>query len=422
MAVCQCEVMMKRRVVVTGMGVVSSVGNNVSEMWKNLVNGKCGIDYITLFNPVTNKVKIAGEVKNLDFEEYLDSKECKRLDRAIIFALIASIQAFNDSHLAEYKYDPDRFGTFVTSGVGGFNTIFTEAKKGLEKGFDRLSPFFATNAIINLIGGNIAIKFNAKGPALPVVTACSAGTNAIGEAFRYIRDGYIDLAFAGGTEAGINELGVGGFTAMHALNTSNDIHNASIPFDKKRSGFVMAEGAGVLILEEYEHAKKRGAKIYAEVVGYGTTCDAFHVAAPDEKATGITKCIKLALKDANINPEQIDYINAHGTSTYYNDKLETLAIKNVFADYAYKVNISSTKSMTGHALGATGAIEAIISIQSILNSIIPPTINLRDFDEECDLNYTPNVAIEHEVNYAMSNSLGFGGQNAVLIFKKYKEV
>lgn len=409
---------MKKRVVITGLGAVTSVGNNVRESWEGVKNGKNGIDFITLFDTTNMKVKIAGEVKNLDVEKFIDKRDARRLDRAAIFGLIAAGEAFDDAGLRNVKFDPYRFGTFVTSGIGGLETIYDQACKAYEKGGDRVSPFFIPNSIINLIGGNIAIKFQVKGPALPVVTACSASTNTIGEAFRYIKNGYCDIAFAGGSEAAINELGIGGFTAMHALNTSNDINNASIPFDKNRSGFIVAEGAGILILEEYEQAKKRGAKIYAEIVGYGTTCDAFHITAPDETAEGIKKSIELSLQEANITPDKIDYINAHGTSTLYNDKLEILGIKKAFGDYAYKVNISSTKSSTGHALGAVGAMEAIFCIKAINDGIIPPTINYKEFDEECDLNITPNKAVKRKINYAMSNSAGFGGQNATIIFKK----
>lgn len=412
---------MKRRVVITGLGAVTPVGNDVESMWDAIKNGKNGIDYIKQFDTSNMKIKIAGEVKDLDPSKYLEPREYRKLDRAILFALVSATQAYSDAKLEETEINRDRFGTFVTSGIGGLGTINNEGKKAYIKGADRVSPFFIPNVIINLVGGNIAIKFKAYGPALPVVTACSAGTNAIGEAFRYIRDNYIDIAFAGGTEAAINELGLGGFTSMRALNSTNDPNNASIPFDKRRSGFVMAEGAGVLILEELEHAKARGAKIYAEIVGYDTTCDAFHITAPDKTARGITRCIQNALKDANITPEMIDYINPHATSTVYNDRLETMGIKNVFGDHAYKINIGATKSMTGHALGAVGAIEAIITVKSINDSIVPPTINYVEKDEECDLNYTPNKAVKRKINYALSNSLGFGGQNAVLVFKKYEE-
>lgn len=411
---------MKRRVVITGMGAVTPVGNDVDSMWKAIKNGENGIDFIKQFDTSNLKIKIAGEVKDLDPSLYLTPREYRKLDRAILFALVSATQAYNNANLEGAEINRDRFGTFVSSGIGGLGTINSEGKKAYEKGADRVSPFFIPNAIINLIGGNIAIKFKAYGPALPVVTACSAGTNAIGEAYRYIKDNYIDIAFAGGSEAAINELGIGGFTTMRALNTTNDPNKASIPFDKRRSGFVMAEGAGILILEELEHAKARGAKIYGEIVGYNTTCDAFHITAPDESARGITLCIENALKEANISPEAIDYINPHGTSTIYNDRLETLGIKNVFKDHAYNINIGATKSMTGHALGAIGAIEAIITVKAIEEGIVPPTINYVEKDEECDLNYTPNKAVKRNINYAMSNSLGFGGQNASLVFKKYK--
>lgn len=413
--------MMKRRVVVTGLGAVCPVGNNIDEMWESLINGKNGIDFITQFDTSNMKVKIAGEVKNLDVNQYIEAREVKRLDRTMIFGLIAAQQAYESANLSNALIDRDRFGVFVSSGIGGLNTINDEAKKAHERGGDRVSPFFIPNSIINLIGGNIAIKYQAKGPALPIVTACSASTNAIGEAFRYIKDGYMDISFAGGSESSINELGVGGFSSMRALNFSNNPNYASIPFDKNRSGFVMGEGAGMLILEEYEHAKRRGAKIFAEVVGYATNCDAFHITAPDESAEGITKCMNLAIQEANILPEEITYINPHGTSTIYNDRLETLAIKKVFKDHAYNINISASKSMTAHSLGATGAIEAIITVKVLQEGLIPPTINLKERDSECDLNYTIGQAVKRDVKYGMSNSLGFGGQNASLIFKKYEE-
>lgn len=411
---------MKRRVVVTGMGALTPVGNTVEEMWENLLAGKNGIDKITLFDASTMKVQIAGEVKDLDPEKYLEPKEYRKIDRTMLLGLIAAVQAYNDSGLENAEIDNDRFGTFVTSGIGGISTIKEEAIKAYEKGGDRVSPFFIPHSIINLVGGIIAIKYKAKGPNLPVVTACSAGSNSIGEAFRYIRDGYLELAFAGGSEAPINELSVGGFASMRALNTSNDPNRASIPFDKDRSGFVVAEGSGVLILEEYEHAKKRGAKIYCEIVGYGSTCDAFHITAPDSSADGITKSIVNALKDGNVDPELIDYFNAHGTSTPYNDSLETLGIKKAFGEHAYKINVSGSKSMTGHALGAAGAIEAIIVAKTLEQGIITPTINVNELDEVCDLNYTLDKPVKRDVKYAISNNVGFGGQNATLVFKKYE--
>lgn len=410
--------MMKRRVVVTGMGLLSPVGNTVEESFKNLVAGKNGIALITLSDPTDWKVKIAGEVKNLNFEDFIDKKEIKRADRVTNLAMVAVQEAIKQSNFENHTYNPYRIGTFVGSGIGGLNTIFEETKTSVLRGQDRISPFFIPNAIINLIGAKIGIKYQAKGPNMPQVTACSAATNSIGEAFKNIRDGYLDAAITGGSEAPINEIGVGGFSSLKALNFSNDPDIASVPFDTRRSGFVIAEGAGILILEAYDEAIKRGAPILAEMVGYGTTSDAFHMTAPDDEANGITECIRLALEDANIQPEELGYINAHGTSTVLNDKLETLGIKKALGDAAYQVNISSTKSMTGHALGAAGAIETIATIKALQTGDIPPTIHLDQPDPECDLNYTPNVSIHRDLNYAMNINIGFGGQNAAIIFKK----
>lgn len=410
---------MKRRVVVTGMGAVTPIGNTVAQAWEAVLAGKCGIDFITLFDVTDLKVKVAGEVKNLDISKYLDPREARRLDRVAIFAQVAAAQAYNDAGLGNADIDRHRFGVMVSSGIGGMETINNESRKCHEKGADRVSPFFVPNAIINIIGGNIAIKYQAKGLNLPVVTSCATGTNSIGEAFRYIRDGYLDIAFAGGSEAPINELGVGGFTSMRALSTVNDPQVASIPFDIRRSGFVIAEGSGVIILEELEHAKKRGASIYAELIGYGLSCDAYHITAPDESAEGITRAINNAIADGGIKPYMIDHINPHGTSTPYNDRLETLAIKNALGPHAYDIIISGTKSMTGHCLGAAGAIEAIFTIKAMIEDICPPTINYKQQDPDCDLNYTPNKATKRRLHYALSNSVGFGGQNAALVFKKY---
>lgn len=403
------------------MGAVTPVGNNVETMWKNIVNGVNGIAPITLFDASNSKIQIAAECKDLVIENYLEPKEARRLDRTHVLGLIAAKEAYEHSKLDSEKIDHDRFGTFVSSGIGGLWTINEEAKKLHEKGPDRISPFFIPNAIINLVGGHIAMKYQAKGPALPVVTACSTATNSIGEAFRYIRDGYIEIAFAGGSEAPINALGVGGFAAMKALNASNDPNTASIPFDRRRSGFVMGEGAGVIILEELEHAKKRGATIYGEIVGYSSTCDAYHITQPDETAYGITKCMQNALEDGNVHPTWIDYINPHGTSTLLNDKFETVGIKNVFGEHAKKISIGATKSMHAHSLGAVGGIEAIITLLAIRDDIVPPTINLFEPDPECDLDYTPLVAKKRVIHYGMSNGLGFGGQNASIIFKKWEE-
>jgi 3-oxoacyl-[acyl-carrier-protein] synthase II len=412
---------MRRRVVVTGLGAITPIGNNVATMWESVVNSVNGIDLITLYDVSQLKIKIAAEVKGLTTEGYIDPKEAKRMDRSMILAMLAAIEAYQDANLSEDVVDSFRFGTFVGSGIGGLDTINEESRKAHEKSPDRMSPFFIPNSIINLIGGNIAIRFQAKGPCLPIVTACSSATNSIGEAFRYIRDGYCDIAFAGGSEAPINELGVSGFTVMRALNMTNDKDNASIPFDKRRTGFVIGEGAGIMILEEYEHAKKRGARIYAEMVGYGTTCDAFHITAPDETASGISRCIELALADGNVNPNEVDYINPHGTSTPLNDKYETLGIKKVFKEYAKQINIGATKSMHGHSLGAVGGIEAIITVKAVSEDIAPPTINYKEPDPDCDLNYTPNKSVKKIIRCAVSNSVGFGGQNATIVFKKFVE-
>ncbi|MFU8793216.1 MAG: beta-ketoacyl-ACP synthase II [Acholeplasmataceae bacterium] len=413
--------MEKRRVVITGMGAVSPVGNDVETMFKNMVNGQNGIDFIKQCGDVSDwKVQVAGEVKDLDFEQFIDKKEIKRSDRVMLLALVAAHEAWEQAKLEGVTFDHQRFGTFVSSGIGGLNTILEEVSNNVLRGQSRISPFFIPNAIINLIGGKIAIKYQAKGPNIPIVTACSAATNSIGEAFRYIRDGYIDIAFAGGSEAPINSLGLGGFASLRALNFSNDPNRSSIPFDKERSGFVIAEGAGVLILEDYDHAVNRGAEIISEIVGYGTSTDAFHMTAPDEDANGIELCLNLALADAKLPKEAIDHINAHGTSTPLNDRLETLGIKKAFKEHAYNIHINSTKSMTGHALGAAGGIESIAVIKALETGLIPPTINHQIEDPECDLNYTLHHAAKRDMTYAMNVNIGFGGQNAALIFKKVK--
>lgn len=409
---------MKRRVVVTGLGLVSPLGNTVESSFTAMIEGKNGIDFITLEDVTNWKVKLAGEVKNLNFEAFIDRKEVKRSDRSVLLALIAADEAYKQAKLEGADIDRTRFGLFVGSGIGGLNTIQEEVTTYATRGQDRMSPFFIPNSIINLIGAKIGIKYQIYGPNLPQVTACSAATNSIGEAFRYIRDGYLDIAMTGGAEAPVNGIGVGGFASMKALNTSNNPNRASIPFDAERSGFVIAEGAGIIMLEEYEHAVKRGAPILAELVGYGTTTDAFHMTSPDEEAKGITNCLLQALKDAKLNPSDIGYINAHGTSTVLNDKYETMGIKKAFGEAAYGINISSTKSMTGHALGAAGAIESIAVIKAVQTGIIPPTINYQQPDPDCDLNYTPNAAVKRDITYGMNINIGFGGQNAAIIFKK----
>lgn len=400
------------------MGLVSPVGNTVQESFDNLIKGTNGIAQITMYDPTNWKVKIAGEVKNIDFEAVIDKKEIRRNDRVTNLALVAAHEAYTQAKLEGATLNPFKFGTFVGSGIGGLNTIYEETKTSVTRGQDRISPFFIPNSIINLIGAKIGIKYGAKGANMPQVTACSAATNSIGEAYRNILHGYLDIAITGGAEAPVNEIGVGGFASLKALNFSNDPEVASVPFDKRRSGFVIAEGAGILILEALEHAQARGATIIAEMVGYGTTSDAFHMTAPDDEATGIEACLKMAIEDAGITPGQIGYINAHGTSTLLNDRLETLGIKKAFGPSAYDVNISSTKSMTGHALGAAGAIETVATIMALKSGIIPPTIHLLEPDPECDLNYTPNVAVKRDIDYAMNINIGFGGQNAAIIFKK----
>lgn len=410
--------MSKRRVVVTGLGTVCPVGNDVETMWENIKNGVCGIDEITHFDTTDFKVKLAGEIKNLNIEDYINKKEAKRLDRFSQLAMIASKQAYEDARLNAEEIDANRFGIILSSGIGGLETIENEKEKGLKKGYERVSPFFIPMAIGNLAAGNVAIMLGAKGTCLDIVTACAAGTNSIGEAFKYVRDGYADIMLTGGAEASITPLGIGGFSSMKALSTATDKNRASIPFDAERNGFVMGEGAGALVLEEYEHAKKRGATIYAEIIGYGVSCDAFHMTAPDAEANGAAACFKMALNDAQISADDIDYINAHGTSTPLNDKLETLGVKKVFGEDT-KVMLSSTKGNTGHLLGAAGAVEAIITVKSLQDGFVPGTINYSQPDPECNLDIVPNQGRKQDIQYAMSNSLGFGGHNACIVLKKY---
>ncbi len=412
---------MKRRVVVTGMGTVNPIGNSVEESWAAAKAGKCGIAPITLYDPSEQKVKLAGEVKNLDLAARIDKRDLRKMDRFTALAVASAEEAFADAGLDMEKEDASRCGVLYASGIGGLGTIQAEHSKGLEKGFDRVSPFFIPMVIVNMAAGQIAIKYGFKGMCSAVVTACAGGSNAVGDAFRQIRDGYADLMLCGGAEGCVTPLSVGGFTSMKALSLSNDPARASIPFDKERDGFVIGEGAGTLLLEEYEHARARGAKIYGEVVGYGATCDAYHITAPAPNGEGGAACMQQALEDAGLSPEDIGYINAHGTSTPMNDKCETAAIKAVFGEQAKRLAVSSTKSMTGHMLGAAGAVEAIFSLLALRDSFLPPTINYRVPDEECDLDVIPNEGRAAEVEYALSNSLGFGGHNATLIFKKYRE-
>lgn len=407
-----------RRVVITGMGAVTPIGNNVKDMWQSVMDGKCGIAPITAYDITDRKVTLAGELKNFDPEVAIDKREVRKMDKFTQYAMVAAKEAMVDAAFDAEKLDLDRCGVIVSSGIGGLGTIQEEDTKGNEKGYDRVSPFFIPMSITNMAAGQIAIANGFHGMCTCVVTACASGTNAIGDGFHYIRDGYGDVMLCGGTEASITELGIGGFTSMKALNTSTDSNRASIPFDKERGGFVMGEGAGMLVLEEYEHAKARGAKIYCEIVGYGANCDAHHITAPIEDGSVAAKCFKKALADGNVEPEKIDYINAHGTSTHLNDLCETAAIKSAFGEHAYALKVSSTKSMTGHLLGASGAVEGIITALSVANDFIPATINYQVPDEDCDLDIVPNVGRKEVVNYAMSNSLGFGGHNATVVFKK----
>lgn len=407
----------KRRVVITGMGAITPIGNTVEETWQGIREGRCGIDFITKYDTSTRKVKVAGEIKNLNLEDYIDKRELRKMDRFVALAMIAADEAVADAGIS-FEGEEEDFGVIVSSGIGGLTTIEEEYRKGMEKGFDRVSPYFIPSIISNIAPGRIAIKHGLKNMCNSVVTACAGGSNAIGDAFRHIRDGYATGMICGGTESSTTEFAIGGFTSLMALSQSDNPERASIPFDKERNGFVMGEGAGILLLEELEHAKKRGAKIYAEIVGYGANCDAYHITAPSADGSGAARCMELAMKDAGITPEKVMYINAHGTSTPMNDKCETMAVKKAFGDHAKNLYMSSTKGNTGHLLGAAGAVEGIITVKALVEGFIPPTIHYSVPDEECDLNIVPNVGIENDTEYAMSNSLGFGGHNASLVFRK----
>lgn len=412
---------MKRRVVVTGMGAVTPIGNHVAELWANAKAGVCGIDTITAFDVSDFKVTMGGEVKNLQMEDFLEKSDIKRHTRFVKFALIAAQEAMKDSGLDISKTNAFRCGTLISSGIGCIGTIEREHSRGMEKGFERVSPYFIPTTITNMAAGAVALAHGLKGKCTCVVTACAGGTNAVGDGFLHIRDGYGDVMVCGGTEASITPLGIGGFASLKALSTSTDKNRASIPFDLERNGFVMGEGAGILVLEELEHAVARGAKIYAEVLGYGSNCDAYHMTAPDPEGIAATECIKMTLADAGISPEQVDYFNAHGTSTPLNDKGETLAIKNAFGEeQSKKLAISSTKSMTGHLLGAAGAVELILSAMAVKEDFVPPTANYKVPDPVCDLDIVPNVGRAMTVDYAMSNSLGFGGHNAAVLLGKVR--
>lgn len=412
---------MGRRVVITGVGLVTPIGVGLDENWDSILKGKSGIGRLTLFDAEDFPVKIAGEVKNFVPEDFVDKKDCRKFDSFIIMALAAAEMAAQNSRIDFHRINKERAGVIIGSGIGGFKTIEDTHEVFMTKGPKRISPFFIPSAIINMASGMVSIKYGLKGPNLSVVTACATGAHALGDAFKLIQRGDADIMFAGGTESAITPLAVGGFSNMKALSRRNDEpEKASRPFDKDRDGFVMGEGAGILIIEELEVALSRGADIIAEIVGYGLTGDAYHITAPDESGDGARRCMEMAIRDAAIKPEDIDYINAHGTATPYNDVIETRAIKNTFKEHAYKLAVSSTKSMTGHLLGAAGSVEAIYSALAIKKGVLPPTINLETPDEECDLDYVPNKARKQEISYALSNSLGFGGTNASLVFKKYE--
>ncbi|MEW6002347.1 MAG: beta-ketoacyl-ACP synthase II [Nitrospirota bacterium] len=410
----------KRRVVVTGVGLITPLGLDVKTTWENLLLGKSGIRRIRSFDPSSFQTQIAGEIEGFDPCDYIESKEIKKMDRFIHFAIAATKMAMDDSELRITAGNADRVGVIVGSGMGGLSTIEHYHSVLLERGPRRITPFFIPMLVINLASGQISIRFGAKGPNTAVSTACATGSHAIGDAFKIIQRGDADAMIAGGAEAVITPMGIGGFNAMKALSTRNgEPEKASRPFDINRDGFVMGEGAGVMILESLENARGRGAKIYAEVVGYGMTADAYHITAPAPAGEGAARCMAVALRDGGVDPSEVDYINAHGTSTKYGDELESIAIKTVFKKHAYKIAVSSTKSMTGHLLGASGGVEAVNAVLSIYSDIVPPTINLDNPDPECDLDYVPHKARKMMVNYALSNSFGFGGTNACLLFKKF---
>ena len=411
----------KRRVVITGMGAVTPLGLTLEESWAAVKADTCGIGPITQYDTTNQKVKLAGEVRGFNPEQYIDKREVRKTDRFVQFALASAAQAMEHSGLVMENEDSQRCGVVFASGIGGFSTVQNECLKGNEKGYDRVSPYFIPMAISNMAAGNIAIRFGFHGMCTCPVTACASGTNAVGDAFRQIRDGYADVILAGGSEATITSLAVGGFTSLHALHTGSDPKRASIPFDKERSGFVMGEGAAALVLEEYEHAKARGANILAEVVGYGCTCDAHHITAPLPDGSGAAGAMTQALADAGVDAASGDYINAHGTSTAMNDAGETAAVKLAFGEHAKELAISSTKSMTGHLLGASGAVEAAFTAMALHDGFIPATLGYQVPDEACDLDVVPNHGREASIRYAMSNSLGFGGHNASILLKKWEE-
>jgi len=409
-----------KRVVITGLGAITPIGIGKDAFWDGLIQGKSGVGHVSRFDTTNHETKIAAEVKDFDASLYMNKKEAKRMDLFSQYAVAATKMAFDDGNINLETLDLERVGTIIGSGIGGIQTLEDEKTKMDEKGPGRISPLFIPMMISNMAAGQVSMTYGLKGSSMTITTACASATHAIGEAFRMIKSGYMDMAVTGGTESSITPLSMAGFISMKALSTNNDNpQSASRPFDKNRDGFVMGEGAGIIILEELDHAINRGANIYAEIVGYGSTSDAFHITQPDPEAKGATRAMAQAISEGGVEKKDVGYINAHGTSTYFNDKLETLAIKNLFGEYAKDINISSTKSMTGHLLGAAGGVEAIATALAIYNGIIPPTINYDNPDEECDLNYTPNKAIERNIKCALSNSLGFGGHNASILLKRY---
>lgn len=412
--------MTKRRVVVTGVGAVTPLGSNVETTWNNIINGVSGVDFLTRLNPDEYPAKVVAEIKDFNVEEFIDKKDARKMDRFTQYAVAASLMAVNDSGLEINEQNSHRVGTWIGSGIGGMETFENQFEIFLNKGYRRVSPFFVPMMIPDMATGQVSITLGARGFNSCTVTACATGTNSIGDAFKVIQRGDADAMVTGGAEAPITRMAMAGFSANKALSTNPDPKTASRPFDLNRDGFVMGEGAGIVVLEELEHALARGAKIYAEIVGYGATGDAYHITAPAPGGEGGARAMKMAIEDARLTPAEVGYINAHGTSTDYNDKFETLAIKEVFGEHAYKVPVSSTKSMTGHLLGAAGGVEAIFAVMAIKDSILPPTINLETPDPECDLDYVPNQARKQEVNVAISNSLGFGGHNATIAFRKYE--
>ena len=412
--------MEKRRVVITGMGAVTPIGNTTADSWAAAKAGVCGVGPITRYDTQNMKVKVAAEVKDLDVDALLGKRESKRMDRFTQLALISADQAMADSGLDMEQEDRNRCGVIYSSGIGGFQTIGDAYERGSQRGFASVSPFMIPMIIANMAAGQMAIRYQMKGMCSCVVTACASGTNALGDAFRHIRDGYAEVMLSGGAEASITPLAMGGFTSMSALTTADDPNRASIPFDAQRSGFVMGEGAAILVLEELGHAQARGAKIYGEIVGYGATCDAYHITAPDPHGTWSAACIQQALEDGGISPDEVDYVNAHGTSTPLNDSGETAALHQVFGEHAKKLMVSSTKSMTGHLLGASGAVEAMFSVLALKDGFVPATINYQVPDPACDLDIVPNEGRKADIKVSISDSLGFGGHNTCLVFKKWE--